>query len=239
MKAATLLCCRKQLIHERNNTKIRKIKYQVLLGQNEVINWLKSTTSSYRPMRYPGEWKFPGGVCDQQDESLEMTAIREFQEEFLGISCPLEYIQENIKLFNQKLTLPIQGRQYQMNNFIIYDNHNLWNDEEIHRVNRNLLTKRLQFQDSLLNGNYWKLNHEEKSNLSPEVYQVQWFDLDEAISMMNSVENSEIFVNDWQRDEFQRYGILRRDPMYQSMMTLIELRQYLEVRMLSDDSQSL
>lgn len=226
MIAATLICCRKIIIHENKTIgKDRIIKYQVLLGQNEVINWLKSTPSRYHPMRYPGEWKFPGGTCDPHDESLEMTAIREFQEEFLGIHCPYDYLQENIKLFNQKLTIPIQGRKYQMNNFIIYDDQNFWNDEEIAKVNLNLLTKKQQFHESLTNGNFWNLSLEEKFTLSPEVHELRWFDIDEAIDLMASAQSGEMFANDWQRDEFQKYGIYQRDPMYQTMMTLIELRQ--------------
>jgi hypothetical protein len=35
--------------------------WEVLLGQNEVINWLRSEPGKPRTMRYPGEWKLPGG----------------------------------------------------------------------------------------------------------------------------------------------------------------------------------
>jgi 8-oxo-dGTP pyrophosphatase MutT (NUDIX family) len=176
-------------------------------------------------MRYPGEWKFPGGVMESTDESLEITAIREFQEEFLAIKCPAN-IQDQISLFNRKYTLPVQGRQYEMNNFLIYDEDEVWSDEEIQRVNQNLILKKEKFLESKSTGEYWSLSHEEKSLLSPEVYQLQWFDLDEAIALMESAQHhSPKFVNDWQYEEFQRYGIQQRDPMYQSMMTLIEIRQ--------------
>ena len=46
MDAATLVMLR-----------LRSSKWQVLLGQNEVKNWLRSTESQTVVMRYPGEWK--------------------------------------------------------------------------------------------------------------------------------------------------------------------------------------
>jgi hypothetical protein len=164
-------------------------------------------------------------VMESTDESLEITAIREFQEEFLDITCPGN-LHHQITLFNRKFTLPVQGRQYEMNNFLIVDEDQVWCDEEIQRVNQNLILKKNKFLESKSTGEYWTLNSEEKSMLSPEVYQLQWFDLDEAISLMESAQHHrQSYVNNWQEEEFQRYGILKRDPMYQSMMTLIEIRQ--------------
>jgi hypothetical protein len=34
--------------------------FQVLMGQAEVINWMKSTPEKLVTMRYAGEWKLPG-----------------------------------------------------------------------------------------------------------------------------------------------------------------------------------
>jgi 8-oxo-dGTP pyrophosphatase MutT (NUDIX family) len=226
--------------------------FQVLLGQNEIINWLKSTSSSHLvPMRYPGEWKFPGGVYDPDlDDALESTAIRELQEEFLGLTCPPDNILRPLmRLFNQKCTLPIQGRSYEMNNYLIVDPQQQqlrWDEEEIAKVNQKLLEKKIRFMESLSRNEYWDLSYEERLPISPEVHQIQWIDLDEAISLMESSlthqqeqegEGEEgtaegqrrkrtrrEYVNVWQQEQFEQYGITRRDPMYQSMMTLREIR---------------
>jgi hypothetical protein len=53
-EAATIICLKE--ISGRLN---------VLLGQNECINYLKSTISTNIIMRYPGEYKFPGGVVEK------------------------------------------------------------------------------------------------------------------------------------------------------------------------------
>jgi ADP-ribose pyrophosphatase YjhB (NUDIX family) len=258
MKAATLICLR--LSPHRNRLTTPSLisqcsssastsPLQVLLGQNETINWLKSTSSqNLVPMRYPGEWKFPGGVYDPDlDDALESTAIRELREEFLGLNCPPnEILRSQMKLFNQKFTLPVQGRRYEMNNFLFIlknDGEGLvsWDEDEIARVNQNLSQKKNQFLEKMSRNEYWELSYEQRLPISPEVYQVQWVDLDEAISLMESslthhdwqieeekeeegTRKERKYVNVWQQEQFEQYGILRRDPMYQSMMILREIR---------------
>jgi 8-oxo-dGTP pyrophosphatase MutT (NUDIX family) len=37
--------------------------------------------TKHRPLRYPGEWAFPGGKRESRDKTLLHTAIREFREE--------------------------------------------------------------------------------------------------------------------------------------------------------------
>jgi ADP-ribose pyrophosphatase YjhB (NUDIX family) len=56
--------------------------WEILLGQAEVINWLKTTPSKFKSMRYGGEWKLAGGNVDQ-GETIARAAARELQEEFL------------------------------------------------------------------------------------------------------------------------------------------------------------
>eukprot|EP00662_Eupelagonemidae_sp_cell21_P006608 gene6608-35090_t len=36
--------------------------WEVRMGQREVQNWLRSAPDAPAPMRYPGEWNFPGGA---------------------------------------------------------------------------------------------------------------------------------------------------------------------------------
>lgn len=64
--------------------------WQVLMQQNEIINWMRSTPEKLAPMRYPGEFKFAGGAIDAGETPLQC-AKREFEEEMLrpcGISMP-------------------------------------------------------------------------------------------------------------------------------------------------------
>lgn len=78
----------------------------------------------------------------------------------------------------------------------------------------------------LNDGSYWNLNIQQKEEISPEVYQVKWIDIDEAILIMESAEYFPIqYVNEWQQQEFEKYSISQRDPMYQSMMVLREIRE--------------
>ena len=39
-------------------------EWQVLLGQNQIVNWVKSSAEQVSLMRYPGEYKLPGGNVD-------------------------------------------------------------------------------------------------------------------------------------------------------------------------------
>ena len=52
--------------------------WEVLMGQSEVVNWLRSSPAKKAIMRYPGEFKFPGGTVDN-GETLAQTALRERQ----------------------------------------------------------------------------------------------------------------------------------------------------------------
>jgi 8-oxo-dGTP pyrophosphatase MutT (NUDIX family) len=49
---------------------------EVLLTRRAFWNYEK-----HRPMRYPGEWVFAGGIYEDRDKDLVETAVREFREE--------------------------------------------------------------------------------------------------------------------------------------------------------------
>jgi hypothetical protein len=68
---------------------------------------------------------------------------------------------------------------------------------------------------------------EDKSRLSPEVYACAWLDIGRACEM-SMTSNCEAFVpcNEWQREQFDLHGVVRRDPMFQTMSTLMELEKY-------------
>lgn len=68
---------------------------------------------------------------------------------------------------------------------------------------------------------------EEKCKVAPEVHVCAWLDLRDAVQM-SMTSNCAAFVpcNEWQREQFELYNIYSRDPMYQTMATLLELEQY-------------
>lgn len=208
-------------------------------------------------MRYPGEWKFPGGVQEDTDASLRETALRELREEFIGLEIP-EHCTPTLRLINRKLTRPIQGRQYWMHNYAALDEENPWigemadangngssscsssssscsesatnsgdtDDPLASKVNQHLTQRVQRFESMLADGSYWSLTPEQKSTVSPELMWVRWMCLDSAIALMSSEKDAAHlpFVNDWQREQFARYGVSGRDPMYQSMVTLQEVQ---------------
>ena len=46
--------------------------WEVLLGQNECVNWIRTNDlNSLATMRYPGEYKFAGGALDAWESFLE------------------------------------------------------------------------------------------------------------------------------------------------------------------------
>ena len=213
-QAATIICLKE------NST---GTGFSVLLGQNECRNHLKSTKFSTVIMRYPGEYKFPGG-CVEDDETLEQAALRELTEEFIGIQAN----ESNSKLhfFNSKTTLPIKQKTYIMNNFIAFADENEWlrDDDLVSTVNNNLCRKRRQFEDSVNDDSFWSMSHDAKCMLSPEVNSIDWFTVDKAIDILEGSQLDPVcYCNDFQMNEFKALGIEARDPMYQTKMTLLDI----------------
>ena len=169
---------------------------------------------------YSGEWKFAGGVIEENETGFD-AAKRELIEEFIGIDS-----NENIKLhyFNKKETLPIRNRIYIMHNYIAFEdeNSNWLTNNLVSIVNNNLELKRQIYESSI--ENFMKMSFEEKSKISPEVHSIQWFNIEDAINIMKGAENHSInYVNEFQQLEFQKYNIHKRDPMYQTRVTLEEI----------------
>lgn len=238
MNAATIVCLRAarksvtQLAtgNTGNYPSARNQGFEVLLGQNECKNWLRSSPENEVIMRYPGEWKFPGGAVDSSDKSFKDTALRELSEEFLGLDIPSEVAADSILLFNTKLTRPIQNRRYQMYNYVaLVDDANAdWiNDQVLEKINQALQQKRSTFEEMLASGRYWDMSKEEKMQYSPEVVRVKWFPLEDAIEMMD---DSTVFVDDWQRRHFEKYQIPKRDPMHVTAESLAEIRDHEDMR---------
>jgi 8-oxo-dGTP pyrophosphatase MutT (NUDIX family) len=188
--------------------------WEVLMGQGECRNYFKADDAeSVSVMRYPGEYKFPGGSKDEEDPTLQDTAVREFEEEFLTEVPP----SATLSLFNVKQTKAVQGTSHVMFNYLALQDDNAWlADVSVDRINADLAERRERFAVSLASGEFFGLSTEEKSVLSPEVHSVVWLSLAEAVwfSITSKASTPTLYINDFQRREFEELGISRRDPMY-------------------------
>eukprot|EP01052_Picozoa_sp_SAG31_P010665 SAG31_NODE_590_length_13794_cov_22.123695_4_plen_132_part_00 len=107
VEAATVLCVRAVPANARRVRTLRRLDFdilddvgdlgdfvwhfsgrlEVLMGQGEIVNWVRSSQDEKVFMRYPGEMKFAGGSVDA-GESLVQAASRELAEEFM-IDVPI------------------------------------------------------------------------------------------------------------------------------------------------------
>jgi len=113
-----------------------------------------------------------------------------------------------------------------MHNYIAFEdeNSNWLTNNLVSIVNNNLELKRQIYESSI--ENFMKMSFEEKLKFSPEVHSIQWFNIEDAINIMKGAENHSInYVNEFQQLEFQKYNIHKRDPMYQTRVTLEEILQ--------------
>jgi len=197
--------------------------WEVLMGQSEVQNWLRSTSSQAAIMRYPGEMKFPGGTKDEEDPSMEAVARRELEEEFHTTVPP----GAKLRLFSVKQTKPVRGVSHMMHNFVAIAEENPWLQElRVERVNKSLEDRRARFGIAVNTETFWTLSSAEKAALSPEVRRVDWIPIRDAVwHSMTSKSVPVIFINDFQKSEFERLGVRTRDPMFQTMWILMELER--------------
>ena len=219
------------------------------MGQSHVVDWLKSKgptvrfgtfreisafertsrrqiQSGLKLMRYGGEFKFFGGSMDEEDETLESTAKRELREELL-LDDSNEI--EKIRLFNTKITKVIKGRSYNMHNFVALESENrfLRDMENVHDVNEKFRQRESKFASYLRSGAWWKMGAEERVQVSPETHKVKWWNVNDIIKVLYESKSKQLIpVNPFQRDEFEKYGIMKRDAMFQTMATLMEINQY-------------
>lgn len=190
-------------------------------------------------MRYPGEWKFPGGAVETGDQSLKHAALRELNEEFLGIDARND--ESILHERNEKMTKSIQGKRFRMHNFVAFEEDNSWlrSTELVATVNCKLEERRLRFRRSIDTGKFWTMPLQERMYLSPEIYRIRWVDLEEAIQIMaSSLSKSPKPIDSWQSQQFQKYHITERDPMFQSMKILEEIRDLRTKRKIIANSKS-
>eukprot|EP00435_Cladocopium_sp_Y103_P064316 s689_g26.t1 len=101
--------------------------WEVLMGQGEVQNWMRSRPDKEVPMRYPGEWKFAGGVVDADETPLQ-AAMRELEEEF-QVPIALTEATCKLRLLSVKQTRPIRNVSNIMFNYVAAADENPWLQE--------------------------------------------------------------------------------------------------------------
>jgi 8-oxo-dGTP pyrophosphatase MutT (NUDIX family) len=209
--------------------------WEVLMMQRQAINWIRSTAVDVAPMRYPGEYTFPGGGRDE-GETIRETALRELTEE-LGIDVP----DSTLHLFNVRQTRPVRGVSYIMYNFVMLESQNEWIKAlNIERINASLREKEEAFEKMRESGEFFNLSAEQRHHFSPEMHDVQWLHLcDAAVNAFTSMNPNLTFVNRWQEEKFLRYNFQRRDPMFVTLQTIVQMDAFHSPSALLDFCKSL
>lgn len=147
-----------------------KSSFEVLMGQSEVINWMKSTPEKLVTMRYAGEWKVPGGEVDES-ETLRQAALRELSEE-LGTPVPSNTVLRPLCAFQ---TRPVRSKSHLMHTFVALEEENPWiRALSTALLNKKLEEKRKRFKVLAESGEVFAMTHEEREKHSPEVHRVEW-----------------------------------------------------------------
>lgn len=203
-----------------------KSGWEVLAGQSLVVNYLKSNgLDDVQLMRYPGEFKLPGGRLDP-GETAEVAARRELAEEFL-----LENDQvEGAKLVPVQIrqTRQIRGRSDMIVAFATVvggggDQHGRGlGSIDVGAINARLAAKEKAAAGLLASGAWSELSHADREQLSPEMHAVEWIPLPELVRIMQTSISAEMRpINAWQAAEFAEHGVVKRDPMSVTLAALL------------------
>lgn len=198
--------------------------WQVLLGQSEIQNWVRSEEDQPAVMRWGGEWKFPGGRVEP-GETLEQAAWREMREEF-GVAPPSG--SGVLHLLSLKRTKVIKGVSFLMHNYACLADENPWLAAlDTAAIDASLARRRARFEALRDAGGFWQLSQPEREDVAPEVRRVAWLGLKAATECMLSSKSTELRpVDEWQAAEFRRLGVEERDPMFQTMAALLDVNSF-------------
>jgi len=196
------------------------------MAQRVAQNWVRSTAGKAELMRYPGEWVFAGGAVDP-GETLEQAARRELQEEF-QLELPMDPATCRLHLLSVQQTRPIRDVSNIMYNYVAVAEENPWLEAlDVAAANAALHERRVRHQAAVESGAFWSLRGREREHTAPEVQELRWLDMRTAIlhafTSMNEVLTP---VNAFQEAECRRLGIRRRDPMFITMLSLLEVDLY-------------
>ena len=201
--------------------------WEVLMGQSEVINFMKTRPTHVKPktMRYGGEYKLPGGMVERNETAL-VAAKRELREEFLIPSDT----NLNIRPFTVKQTRPIRSRSNMMICYIALESENEWLKHlDVSETNRRLRIRREHFTEIVKRDgdSFFKKSKDEREKVTPEVHELRWMSLRDAVRhSLSSLCQENVYVNEFQRTSFLELGRKRRDPMFITAALLMELEAF-------------
>mmetsp|Transcript_140061 Transcript_140061/g.435604 ORF Transcript_140061/g.435604 Transcript_140061/m.435604 type:complete len:337 (-) Transcript_140061:58-1068(-) len=200
--------------------------WEVLLAQNEVQNWLRSTPQTPAVMRYPGEWKFAGGGLEEGE--VPLAAVRRELEEELGVQLPAEGEGCRMRLLCVRQTRPVNLVSNIIFFFVALEHENPWLAAfDPGACNSWLAERRRRHQELVSEGEFWRLSKAAKEQVSPEQREVQWLPLHTAVAHAYSAMTRDFRpVNAFQQEEFARLGRKRRDPMFVTMDVLLTLEDH-------------
>mmetsp|Transcript_63311 Transcript_63311/g.181638 ORF Transcript_63311/g.181638 Transcript_63311/m.181638 type:complete len:346 (-) Transcript_63311:109-1146(-) len=221
------------LVFGRSDSASFEAGWETLLGQGECQNWVRSSPDKLEAMRYPGEWKFAGGAVEPGETPVE-AAKRELEEEF-QVKLPEDSAQCKFHLLSIKQTRPIRNVSNIMYNFVAAAEENAWLESlDAARINAALAARRERHRAEVKDGSFWHLSKALREQVSPEIREVLWLDMRSAIlHTFTSMNDSCVPVNAFQEEEFARLGIRRRDPMFLTMATLLEVESFPSVQSLA------
>jgi hypothetical protein len=115
-----------------------------------------------------------------------------------------------------------------MYNYVATASENSWLASlDTDSINAQLADRRARHAEMIETGEFWALEKKVKMMVSPEVRQVRWVGLREAVIMLfTSMNDVTLCVDDWQREEFVRLGVTRRDPMFLTMTLLLDVESF-------------
>ncbi|KAL1512425.1 hypothetical protein AB1Y20_005681 [Prymnesium parvum] len=218
---------------------------QLLIGQYEVVNALRSERDKAVLMRFPGEWHMPGGAKRQADLGPLQTACRELQEEFLvGGGSGLELRATLFRKTAMEVAVKdgvwqgggaesearrgdsgaerVERSRYDVYVFVADAADNAALQLNAEQINHALRRRRQQYERLKSSGAFWDLAPSAKAAVAPEVREVRWMSLSEALELMDP---SKPFVDEWQRDELRSCGSARREVPLVTVQLLRQLQQ--------------
>eukprot|EP00041_Stephanoeca_diplocostata_P020837 m.474520 g.474520 ORF g.474520 m.474520 type:complete len:381 (-) comp21676_c0_seq2:785-1927(-) len=197
--------------------------WEVLMGQNEVVNWIRSTPQNTATMRYPGEWKYAGGGIEE-GESPRMAAIRELEEEF-DVKIPKDAV---LRLLSIRQTMPIRNVSNIMFNYIAVASENPWLEKyAVDAANKRLEQRRFRHKALVASGDFWNMTAAEREQVAPEVREIRWLNMKQAaVYAYTSLHKCCCYVNEFQKSEFRRLGRRYRDAMYITLTILMDVNSF-------------
>ena len=158
-----------------------------------------------------------------EGETLKEAALRELKEE-IEFDVPADTVLRPLCVFQ---TRPVRLKSHLMHTFVALEEENEWIASlDVSRLNSLLGEKRERFKVLVEQGGYFDLGNDQKLEHSPEVHKVSWLSLRDAVFYSLSSLIPGVYNSDYQQHMFRSLNIPRRDPMWITAASLMELEAH-------------